>query len=56
MKTLINIIFKLISPNPYGAYVIYQAPCQGFLIMLFDDTTEPFPNNKQAKSKTMTKV
>lgn len=20
-------IFKLISPNPYGAYVIYQAPC-----------------------------
>ena len=40
----------------YQVYVVYQALCYRFLIILFDDTTEPLTKSKQAKSKAMTKA
>ena len=48
--------FKLNPPNLYGASTINQSLCYRFLIILFDDTTEPLTKNKQAKNKAMTKA
>lgn len=56
MKTLLNIIFKLVSPNLYWVSIIYQALCWGPFLIVVDDTTETLTKNKQAKSRTLTNV